>query len=66
MPYLMRDENGNVCPKCGGSGVKRNLATLSPSDDEPCSCTERNDDEETDEQASYADLRASGGIFDAP
>ncbi len=46
--FLMRDEDGNACSKCGGSGVLRNLATLSPSDDEPCPCTQ--DDEADDDE----------------
>lgn len=45
MPYLMRDKDGNACPECGGSGRLRNLATLSPADDEPCPCTDVSDDD---------------------
>jgi hypothetical protein len=37
--FLMRDEDGNTCPKCGGTGRLRNYRTMSPSDDEPCPCT---------------------------
>jgi hypothetical protein len=40
MSYQMRDRRGNVCPECGGTGKIRNLATLAPSDDEPCPCTD--------------------------
>lgn len=42
----MRNEDGNVCPKCGGSGVLQNLATMSPSDAEPCPCTYADEDDE--------------------
>ncbi len=48
--FLVRDEEGNVCPKCGGSGVLRNLATLSPSDDEPCACMESDSEENEDDE----------------
>jgi predicted RNA-binding Zn-ribbon protein involved in translation (DUF1610 family) len=30
MRYLMRDEDGNTCPKCGGTGKIRNYRTQRP------------------------------------
>lgn len=36
------------CPKCCGTGWVRNLATLSPSDDERCECVDREEDEPED------------------
>jgi hypothetical protein len=44
--FLMRDEDGNTCPKCGGTGRLRNYRTMSPPDDEPCPCTRGTDDDE--------------------
>lgn len=32
------------CPDCAGTGWVLNLATLSPSDDDPCECVDREDD----------------------
>ena len=36
------------CSHCAGTGVVRNLDTLSPADDEPCECVDREDDEPDD------------------
>jgi hypothetical protein len=46
--FLMRDEDGNVCPRCDGTGKLRNFQTMSPSDDEPCPCTYKGDEGEAD------------------
>jgi hypothetical protein len=49
--FAMRDEFGQVCPRCGGSGRLPNLATMSPSDEEPCPCTFGDDDADADANA---------------
>jgi hypothetical protein len=41
-----------ICELCGGSGVLRNLATLSPADDEPCPCTYEVDSHDTAENTA--------------
>jgi hypothetical protein len=46
--FLMRDEDGNVCPRCGGTGLLQNVATFSPSDANPCPCTYEDDEDEED------------------
>lgn len=40
----MEQPTDKTCELCGGSGTIRNLATLSPADDEPCPCTYAGED----------------------
>jgi hypothetical protein len=50
--FVVRDpdgNDGNVRPKCGGTGVLRNFATLSPSDSVPCSCINGGEDGSDDD-----------------
>lgn len=42
----MRRAPREDCPHCAGTGWVRNLATLSPADDEPCECTDDADQDE--------------------
>lgn len=50
--FLMRDEEGNTCPKCGGSGMWQPHGSLSPSDADPCPCTYPDEDDDDQEQSA--------------